>query len=207
MDKYVIGTLILIILASGAVVIDLIDEPVKFKVDNEWGTLYVKNENNRWIVGGAERTQIFDGSSRMNRALALTYTNVTFDNITKIITYEIHTVYSRGPKKITTYTFDGTKSDIEKFPLSQKIEVFNASGKFLRYSVDRTKRTDKTRIKLVNGETLIRFPYKVNVELHPGYRWAWIGWPYGFDSLTAQYDIPIDVDSSVCRAGIGSLAG
>jgi len=34
----------------------------------------------------------------------------------------------------------------------------------------------------------------MKVHLHPNYRWAWIGWPYGSDSVSAQYDIKSDYE-------------
>ena len=189
--KLIIGALAVAILVAG-IIITAPGGQVKFKVDDEWGTLYVRNENNQMIVGGKERTQLFNGSRLMNRDLAETHTETTVDNFTNIITQRIYTKYQGGPVKITTYLFDGNSLAIERFPKMEKVEVFNASGKYLRYTVDNTKRKGQ-RIKL-QGETQVDFPYKVRVELHPGYNWAWLGWPSGGDSLSAQYLIKSDYE-------------
>lgn len=100
------------------------------------------------------------------------------------------TGYQNGAIIIDSYNFDGLVDDVELFPISHTVEVINAKGLFYRYTVDDLKDTGKRR--KLTGETKLSFGLDMNVELHPNYRWAWIGRPYGSDSLSAQYDVTED---------------
>ena len=179
----------LVILAS-AVYITMGDD-ARIRVDDDKSTFYVQNENNRWVVAGREYNKLFDGSSRMNRrssSIEVTTRNYTFNN-TQFVEIVRTTGYIRGPRIVDTYNFNSESTDIEQFPISHKVEIYNASGYFYRYEV-RDLVYDGTTYKL-NGELSIPFGRSMNVEIHPDYRWAWV---YKTGILTAQYDIPSDYE-------------
>ena len=103
-----------------------------------------------------------------------------------------YTPYHVGASIIDKYLYDGSIDDIELFPIEHNIEVFNAEDLYYRYTVDRLADTGVKR--KLTGETELSFGMNMNVELQEGYRWAWIGWPYGSDSLSAQYKITSDYE-------------
>ena len=81
----------------------------------------------------------------------------------------------------------GDIDGVEFFPISHTVTVLNAKGKFYRYTVDDLSGTGEKR--KLSGQTNLKFGKNMKVELQKEYRWAWVGWPYGSDSLSAQYDI------------------
>jgi len=185
--NYIIGTLILLLLATGIIYISM--DNVKLKIDTDKATFYVKNDNNRWVVAGREYVSIFDGNSKMNRRLSGIEINTSIDEENKTITITKLTPYIRGPVIKETYLFDGTLDDVEVFPISHMIEVFNASEYFLRYEVrDLTYEGDTYKL---SDKISLEFGLNMKVELHPDYRWAWI---YKSGILKAQYDINSDYE-------------
>ncbi len=191
-NKYLLGFIVLTILASG-VLLQLNDQ-VKLRIDEDKSTFYVPHEDYSWIwtVSGREYNRIFDGSSLMNRRASEIVVENYFNNETNQITIKRTTPYIRGPVIVDTYKFDGDIEGIELFPISHQVEIYNASGKFYRYSVDDL--TDTGSKRKLDGETLLSFGKNMKVELNPDYRWAWIGYPYGSDSVSAQYDIDSDYE-------------
>lgn len=187
-----LGFIVLTLLTTG-VILQLNDQ-VRLRVNEDKSTFYVPHETYPWIwtVSGREYNRLFDGSSIMNRQTSGIIIDTTFDNLTNEITIKRITPYIRGPTIIDTYEFDGDIESVELFPISHTIEVYNASGKFYRYTVDDLTDTGPRR-KLTN-EVILEFGKNMKVKLHPNYRWAWIGWPYGSDSLSAQYNIPTDYE-------------
>lgn len=186
--KMTIGVLIITLLLSGIIYVSFQGE-VRFRVDYDKSTIYVF-ENSRWIVGGREYNKLFDGSTRMNRRAS----DIFIEMITapNSLTIKRTTPYIRGPVIVDTYYFLGNITAKERFPIYHRVEVFNGSGYLYRYIVDDLYDTGPKR--KLGGETYLDFGKDVSVELHSGYRWAWIGWPYGSDSLTAQYDILTDYE-------------
>jgi len=85
------------------------------------------------------------------------------------------------------YLFNGSINDVRLFPISHTVRVINGSDYFYRYEV-RDLTYDGDTVKL-NGNLSAGFGKKMIVELHPGYRWAWV---YKSGILRAQYDIPSD---------------
>jgi len=180
--------LIVLVLLSTAIYLTL-NQNIRIRVDPDKTTLYLLNENNRWIVAGREYNRLFDGSSIMNRrrtGIKISH-NITDDSVKIVRT----TPYIRGPVIVDEYYFDGAINNPELFPVRHKVTVINGSGYLYRYTVDELKISKKEKLA---GETVLQFG-RVKIELQEGYRWAWIGWPYGTDSVSAQYDIPTDYET------------
>jgi len=187
--KITFGTLFIILFAT-SILISLDD--VRLRVFEDYTTFYVPHEDYSWIwtVSGREYNRLFDGTSLMNRRKS----GITIRNYTIGSNYFIErfTPYIRGPVIIDTYEFNSKIDDVKLFPVKHTVEVFNASGYFYRYSVDDLNDVGPKR--KLTGETSLSFGKNMKVDLHPGYRWAWIGYPYGSDSLAAQYNIPSDYE-------------
>ena len=182
-----IGVLLVILFASGIVIVELSDK-VRLRVDEDKSTIYVPHSDYPWIwtVGGREYNRLFDGTSIMNRRTS----DIKVDSWTTGPNFFIKrtTPYIRGPVIIDTYQFSTVLDTVELFPISHQVEVINATGYYYRYTVDELTGTGLKR--KLTGQTLLSFGRNIKVELHPSYRWAWIGWPYGSDSLSAAYNLP-----------------
>jgi len=192
-NKFTIGLIILTLFTSGIVILELNDQ-VRIRVDQDKSTIYVPHETMPWIwvVGGREYNRLFDGSSIMNRRTSGITIDTVYSNSSDIITVTRMTPYQRGPVIVDTYVFNSALGAVELFPISHTVEVYNASGYFYRYSVDEL--TDVPPKRKLAGETELSFGRNIKVSLHPGYRWAWLGWPYGSDSVSAQYNLPSDYE-------------
>jgi len=182
-----VGVLAVTILISGVMYVALSGQ-VRLRVDYDKTTLYVYNDG--WEVAGREYNKLFDGSSRMNRNLSTLNIKYEIDN--ESITIIRETGFIRGPKIVDTYFFSGGITDKKMVPVYHKVEIFNAKGKYYRYVVDELTGTGPKR--KLNGEILLHFGKNTDVKLHDGYKWAWIGWPYGEDSIAAQYKIESDYE-------------
>lgn len=184
--------LILVILSTSAYI--TLNDQVRIRVDSDKTTFYVPHEEYSWIwsVTGREYNRLLDGTSLMNRDRSSIRVNSTVEGFNVKIVRE--TTYLRGPVIRDTYTFRGDVKDVFLFPINHKVEVFNASGYFYRYTVDELEGTGDRR-KLYESEGLLHpFDNNMKVQLSPGYRWAWVGLYYGGDSITAQYSIPTDYE-------------
>jgi len=180
--KYVVGFLLLLIMASGVVYVSM--DTVKLRVDNDKTTFYVLNENSRWEVSGREYFSIFDGTSKMNRRPSDITIETTFDTNSNVTTIIRTTPYIRGPIVEDIYTFDGNVKDVELFPISHHINVKNASDYFFRYEIRELDYDGETR-KLTD-ETEFSFGQNMKVSFEDGYRWGWI---YKAGIVKVQYDI------------------
>ena len=195
--KYILGS-IAIILALSFVIISMPGIGVKMRVDEDKTTFYVKLLDDagipygRYLVSGREYNRLFSGNTLQYRDKSTININTTIDNATNSTTIIRSTGYQNGAIIKDTYEFDGGTTDVELFPVSHKVEVINGSGLFYRYTVDELKDTGEKR-KLID-EYEISFGMRMKVELDEGYNWAWIGWPYGSDSLSAQYKIETDYE-------------
>jgi hypothetical protein len=183
-----IGILIITLLATGIVYIEL-TKKVRIRVDTDQTTFYVPNENYSWLwsVSGREINRLFNGSTILNRNLSSIKITTEINNFTKDVKIIRYTKYQRGHVLIDTYKFNGDLNDPSFFPISHTVEIYNASGLFYRYTIDDLSETGVKR-KLSN-EIFLTFGRNMKVELDPKYSWAWIGWPYGSDSVSAQYPI------------------
>jgi len=195
--RFIIGFLTVLILSSGVVYVNLQGENVKFRIDNDKNTLYIINEDtSRWIVAGREYNRLYDGSSLMNRDRTGIYIETNEDNLDVEDDFVVMRVtpYQRGATIIDTIFFKGDVQDKVWFPYKHKVEIINgySSGATrYRYTIDdiyvNTGRYD------FNGELEAQFG-KLKVVLNKGYIWAKAGWPYGEDSISAQYLIDSDYE-------------
>lgn len=183
-NKITVGFLVLLLFSTGLYI--TLNDDVRLRVDHDKSTFYVKNDNNRWVVSGREYNRLFDGNSIMYRSASDITVNTDIDEENEQVKITRTTPYIRGPVIKDTYIFDGKIDDVELFPVSHKVEIYNASGFFYRYSIDDlTGVPEKQKLNTASAS----FGRNMKVEWDSGYRWAWIGWPYGCDSMSVQYDI------------------
>jgi len=181
----IIGALLLVVMFSGAIYVSF-DDKVKIRVDEDKSTFYVK-EDSRWVVSGREYNKLMDGTSQLYRRSSKINVSVTYNDST--ITIKRVTPYIRGPVIVDTYYFKGSIDDVELFPISHQVEVFNGSGYFYRYEV-RNLVYDGPTYKLA-GQTVLEFGRNMKLELEPDYRWSWV---YKKGTVRTQYDIPSDYE-------------
>jgi len=185
--KYIIGALVLLVLSS--VIYITYSDQVRIRVDNDKTTFYVPHEEYSWlwVVSGREYNSLFDGSSKMNRRTSSI--KVWSEQDGNNVWIYRNTTYIRGPVIKDTYHFRGDIEDVELFPISHKIEVFNGKGYFYRYEA-RDLIYDGEKYKL-GGENELDFGRNMKLELQKGYRWAWV---YSSGIVKAQYDLPSDYE-------------
>jgi len=182
-NKLIVGFLLLLVSAS---IVYISYSNVRIRVDIDKTTFYIKEK--WWKVAGRERFVLFDGTSRMNRIKSKIKIETFIDDINKTVKIIRTTPYIRGPLIKETYFFSGKITDIALFPISHKIEVFNASNYFLRYEAWDLEYTGD-RYKLT-GETELIFG-RMKIILEDNYRWAWV---YKKGKIIAQYDIDSDYE-------------
>lgn len=159
---------LLVVLSATAIYIQLSDANVKMRIDDDKSTFYVL-EDGRWRVSGREFVSIWDGTTKLNRRLSGINRSLIYDFDTKITVVTRFTPYIRGPVILETWTFDGTISDVELFPISHVIKVVNASGYIFQYEV---------RDLIYSGETVkdvqspMFFGRNMIVEWQEGYYWS-----------------------------------
>lgn len=158
----IIGTLIIFILAM-SVYIQMDD--VRLRIDNDKTTFYVYE--NRWLVSGVEYNKLFDGTSLDYKHAKDTYWYENINNETnEAWIYRTAPHYS-GAIINDTYYFNGSNSDVELFPVSHEIEIYNATGLIYQYEVKRLKCDYITQWNLTNP---MEFGRNMKVE--------WSGNPY-----------------------------
>jgi len=189
-NKWTLGFLIVTLLVSGVVYLEF--EGLKFRVDNDKSTFYVL-EDSRWRVSGREYNNLFDGSSKMNRRASMISVETFVDPSLNVTTIVRRTPYLRGPIIVDTYVFQGTVDDEELFPVSHRVEVFNASGFFYRYEV-RDLVYDGSSLKLTGSK--MSFGRNMKVEWQIPFRWARV---YKSGLLKVQYDILSDYEVFMVR--------
>ena len=178
-----IGLLMLILLSTGVVYVEWKDD-AKLRVDNDRSTFYVPHDTMpwMWVVAGREQNKIYDGTSLMNRDTKNIKVETVYD--TNTITIKRTTPYIRGPVIVDTYYLDGTIDDIELFPISHKVEVFNATGKYYKYEVrDLIYYGDS--FKLDGKQTSMAFGRNMKVEWWDNYN---LGWVYKSGSMYVKSD-------------------
>ena len=177
---------ILIVLAAIGVVYISLNGQVRLRIDQNQAIFYV-NES-RWLISGIQNDRLFKGASIIDRVInSIVRLNYTEED--QRVEYR-ETTYENGEVLIHTWNFDIDTSYVEDFPISEDICIYNAKGKYYRYSLDRL--TDPGPKRKLTTETSARFGRNMNVEFEPGYSWGWIGWPYGSDSFSVQYKITSD---------------
>ncbi len=183
-QRFWVGFILFTLLSSGVVYLQF-QEDVRIRVDDDKTTFYTKNDNSRWVVSGREYNGLFDGTSKMNRRSSEIVVNYSLGDLI-IITRD--TPYIRGPLIRDTYTFDGSISDVELFPISHQVEIFNASGFFYRYEVRDLVYEGITESLDI---TEMSFERQMKVKWQDNFRWARV---FKSGILKVQYDIPSDYE-------------
>lgn len=183
-----IGFIILtIMLISGTAIVTM--DNVRLKVDKDVSTFYQPHSSMPWIwtVSGREYNKLLNGTTVMGRNLSSIKINTSievktyYDNITNQthvvqgtnfnITRETH--YLKGAVIVDTYSFDGSLDDVNLFPISHLVEVYNATGLYYQYEVKglpyngSSFKLDGQQVKMVFGKNM-------SVEWWPNYRLGWI---------------------------------
>ena len=191
-NKFWLGLILVSIFASSGIIYLTFQDQVRIRVDKDQTTFYVPHEEYNWIwtVAGREQNRLFDGTSIMNRDKKGITVETEINEETQEMWITRTTPYQRGPIIIDEYYFKGDIDGVEKFPISHKITILNGKGYYFRYTNDDL--TDTGEKRKLKGETSLSFGRNMKVEFEPDYRWAWVGWPYGAESFSAQYDINSD---------------
>lgn len=184
MRKEIIGVILISLLASGVVYYTWDDAGVKIRIDEDKTTMYLKNDNNRYVVYAREYGSLWDFPSKMNRDLKNTYTYTKIDNLTNISTTTRITTYQRGAIIKDTYILNGSNTNLEHFPESHKIEIYNASGYVYQYEVRDLKYSGITK-KYVDSPVIIG---RIKIEFEQGY-WNKL---YKSGILKVRYNIDSD---------------
>ena len=196
-NKAVLGVLAIITLASGGLYVTMNTHPeghysgnqAKIGFTQDSTNFYVPNSDVPWFwsVTGKETIRLMDGSSVLQRDVSNIQLDMEIDEEKNLVTFTRITPYKAGPVRVDVMVLNGSNKDIEKFPLNQTIYFYNASGYFLRYSIDELREPPEKH--KLDGETEVYLGDNMKVSLEPDYRWGWFGYPYGEDSFSVQYEI------------------
>jgi len=168
---------------------------LKMRIDFDKSTFYSQNANNRWVVAGREYNYMFDGASKMYRSKAGIVMDPQLD-IEKNTTTVIRTTpYIRGPVIVDTYVFDGKVDNIELFPISHTVEIYNATGYYYKYDV-RDLTYDGDTFKFDKDTTSMNFGKNMKVEWWEGFR---LGWVYKSGSMYVKSE---KIDSDYAKFNI-----
>ncbi len=158
MNKYLIGFITFAILASSLYFI--LDNNYRIDIKETY-TSFKVYENNSWVLGGEERTKLWDGTTLMrsnNRVV-----NYTMEGNTTIA-YR-YAYFKDGCVAVDIYEFNGSNKDVELFPVSHKIETYNCSGKILMYEVTKLGYYGETDYDIGNAH---EFEHNMKVEWSDG---------------------------------------
>jgi len=182
--KYIIG--LLIVLVAQGIIYTYLNDDVGQRVDKLESKFYIQ-ENDMWVISGIEQNKLFSGTKLQYRDLKNT---LVYNYTSGEMYYKVReTPYKNGAYIIDTYSFNGNISNKESFPISHKIEVFNGTGMFYRYTAKRLVYEGDT-YKLT-GETSLSFGRNMEIDLQPNYRWGYV---YKSGSVQVQYDINSDYE-------------
>lgn len=187
--KTILGSLLVILtVLTGVVVLQMDEFGVKLKVAHGDSTFYVK-EGNSWVVSGIEYNDLYKGSSKIPFNKSATNIETILDPSTNSTTV-IRTSYYNKTLIKDTYVFSGGISDVQLFPISHSIEVFNGSGLTYQYRLG-SFQFDGATTK--NATPPIVLWKKMKVEWSEGYSKAVLTQnPLKSDSLTVQWPITSD---------------
>jgi len=157
-----LSTIMLIVILTSSIYFVMQDN-VKIVVENTRTKFYVF-EDNKWVLGGTEYVQLWDGVVKM-RAKSRDVSYNTIDTITTIVRTSIWkdniTVYD-------TYTFDSTVENVELIPIEHKVECINCEGKIVHFEYRDILYDGETR-EAISPES---FGHRMKVEWQDGYDWA-----------------------------------
>lgn len=165
-SKLYVGFLLVVMIVTGAII--TFQDDLQLRIDNDKSTFYSKNTNNRWIVVGREYNSLWSGASKLNRKSSLTNVSTVINELDDTMEITRYTHYKNGMMIKDTYLFDGTTTDVTKFPISHEIEIYNASGYTYQYEVRDLYYSGET--KRIEGLSSMMFGYKMKVQ--------WDNWNY-----------------------------
>lgn len=130
----IIGMLLLTIMLSGIVYISM--DNVQIKIDKTSSSFYVKDDYNiTYQLVGKEYNKLYNKTTLVKANSSLTKIVTEINNLTKTVKINRFTYYPNNVSILDTYYFDGTVSDISKFPIYHTIEIKNAKGLIYQYEV------------------------------------------------------------------------
>lgn len=180
--KYVIGTLLLAILAASIYVA----LPGKVKIDVSMASTKYYTYDDGWVLGGIEYVYLYNGTKKMtplNRVI-----NYTINGLETTITRRSEFA---GSSMTHTYTFRGDTSNIELIPVKGKLECFNCSGKIIQFEFNKINYDGFNR-NAISPETFGKF----KIEWQSG---AYFAKVYNYltspDKLIVKYKATKDYES------------
>ena len=187
---FAIGSLLIAILAT-AIIIQLPSANVQLKITHDDAIFYIK-DGNKYIISGVEQGRLLTGTKTITR---VTKDIVLLNQTSPEGYFQVirQTPYNNGATIREIWNYDPTNTEVINFPVSHLVEITNAKSNSYRYTVSKLADTGPKRP--LTNENVISFGRKMKVELNPGYEWAWIGYPHGKDTLSAQYKITKDVQT------------
>lgn len=187
--KTILGSLlVLLTVLTGVVVLQMDEFGVKLKVAHGDSTFYVK-DGNSWVVSGIEYNDLYKGSSKIPFNKSATNIETILDPGTNSTTV-IRTSYYNKTLIKDTYVLNGNIGDVELFPISHTIEVFNGTGLTYQYRLGSFQFNGPTN---KNASSPIFLWKNMKVEWSSGYSKAVLTQnPLKSDSLTVQWPITSD---------------
>lgn len=159
-QKILLGFLTFVILTAS--VYFIFQDNLRIDVQKTKTTFQVY-ENGSWILAGTEYTKIYDGTTLMRaNERVVNYTVDTEKNISTVWRYAY---FKENITAIDTYQFDGTKKDVELFPISHEIKIINGKGKILHYEVNDLIYKGETKNEITSPQA---FGHKMKVEWQDG---------------------------------------
>ena len=159
--KYWIGVLLLALLTSSIYV--LLPDRVRIDV-TKTRTSYRVFENGEFKLAAMEYVNLFDGSAKMRAKSRSLYQIVEGTIITITRTAQ----YKDNISTYETYTFDGSKDDVELVPIAHDIICVNCKGKIPQFEYKSITYNGETKAI----ESPFSFGHQMKLEWQEGYDWA-----------------------------------
>ncbi len=119
-----VGLLLVVFLTASIYIVNQSND-VRIDVKKTYSEFSIfDNESNSWVLGGEERTILWDGSAKMRASSRVV--NASIDNETNQTTIWRYSYFKNGIIAIDEYLFDGNEEDVELFPISHTITILNA---------------------------------------------------------------------------------
>ena len=141
-----IGFLILLIFSSGLYI--TLSEKARIRIDYDKSVFYVKDS--RWVIAGTEYNKMYSGTSLVYRDASKI--KIDRDINQNIVTIKRTTPYKNGATIVDTYKFDAYLNNVEFFPVSHTIEIFNGKGYIYQYEVRDLVYSGETKSALGTNE-------------------------------------------------------
>ena len=187
LNKTLVLGVLTVLIVSGVFYVEFLDQ-ARIRIDNDKTSFYVREGTSKvWLVAGREYNSLFDGTTKLYRDVGSIKISSVQDGNKYTITRR--TTYKRGPVIVDTYSFDGDIKQIEFFPISHKIEVFNGTGYYYKYEV-RQLTYDGDTFKIPPEQVSQKFGKNMKVEWWKDFR---LGWVYKSGSMYVKSD-KIDSD-------------